>query len=99
MLKSLVNFDPIQYLEIDKSSFSNTQLAVIRKGLQTYIGQYVLLKLSGLLTDQQIKQISKTNNGAEILTLIRNSIPNADKKILIEVANFKKGYEGMVKNV
>lgn len=92
MLLSLSNFEPISYLGINISNLSQEQIERMRQHLNGRIGEYVLLKLSNYLTEQQLEQIMQQNNGNEILKLLSGFFPDANSKILTEVENFKKEY-------
>lgn len=96
MLLTLSNFDPVSYLNINITNLSQEQIERMKQHLNGKIGEYVLLKLSNYLTEEQLEQIMQQNNGNEILRLLSSFFSDANSKILTEVENFKKEYlEGL----
>lgn len=88
---TLKDFDPIKFLGIDISLFSQKDLEIMRDSLNSKIGEYILLKISNLLTEKQFKQA--VNSGEKILETLRTYIPDLDQRILLEIENFKKDYQ------
>lgn len=56
MLTNLKKFDPIEFLDIDASVLSQKDLEEMRNSLNSKIGEYILLKFSTFLTEEQFKQ-------------------------------------------
>lgn len=92
MIAQLANFDPISFLGIDKSSYSDEEVRKLREDLMGKIGEYVLLKCSTSLTDEQLSQLS-VMNGQQLLYALQNTVPGFDNIMLIEIENFKKDYQ------
>lgn len=90
MLTSLTNFDPIAFLKVDTTSLSLEEVEKISQQLSSSIGEYILLKLSDELTQEQLEQVTQTQDGAVMLNMLRGLIPSADVRMLNEVENFKK---------
>jgi hypothetical protein len=93
MLTDLNSFDPIQFLNVDISTLSEQEKIDLRTSLNAKIGEYVLLKLSTFLTEEQMTQLSSITDPNQMITTIRSFIPDADAKILQEVNNFKAEYD------
>ncbi|MDO8658689.1 MAG: hypothetical protein Q7K55_08160 [Candidatus Levybacteria bacterium] len=91
MLITLKDFDAVKFLGINTSILSQKDLEEIRNSLNSKIGEYILLKLSSLLTEGQLKQA--VDSGEKILETLKTFIPNLDQRILQETENFKKDYQ------
>lgn len=97
MLVSLSNFDPIVFLEIDTASYSADEITKMRSSLMSKIGEYILLKFSENLTQEQFNQVSSIRDGSQLINVLKNFIPDFDSKILQEVENFKTEYKQILK--
>lgn len=93
MIHTLNNFDPINYLGIDISSFSTEQIIKLRIDLNNKIGEYILLKLSDNLTSDQLENVIFLTKGNQIVNELANIIPDFKQKILQELENFKAEYQ------
>lgn len=98
MLTTLANFDPVQFLEIDTSSYSPDKIRKIRKDLHSKIGEYVLVKLSENLTDEQTTELEKLLFGTQIFNFLKNNIPDTEFKMLQVIEDFKKDYQELGKD-
>lgn len=90
MLLTLNNFDPVSYLDININNLPQEEVDKLRQELNGKIGEYVLLKLSNYLTEEQVEKIIDQKDGSEVLRLLNSFLPDANSKILNEVENFKK---------
>lgn len=97
MLTSLQNFDPIVFLSIDATTLSDEEIDKAREQLNSKIGEYLLLKLSDNLTQQQLSQVTQAKDGTAMMSLLNNLIPSLQNRILSEVENFKKEYLEVLK--
>ena len=97
MLTTLQNFDPIAFLEVDTSKLSEQEVTELRTFLMGKIGEYILLKVSDKLTDEQIEEVSKNANNGNILNILRQYIPDIDQRMLQEVEQFKVEYSQNIK--
>ncbi|MBI1919003.1 hypothetical protein HYS29_00225 [Candidatus Microgenomates bacterium] len=89
----LNNFDPISFLNINVALLLPKEVISLRTSLNAKIGEYVLLKLSGFLTQEQLDQIINLSNGQEMIDRLKASIPKIDKRIIRELENFKKDFQ------
>lgn len=93
MLKTLVNFNPISFLDIDTNALSPIEIENLRQMLMSRMGEYVLLKLSHSFNEDQLKELINTQDGEQIMTTIKSSVSSADKKIIKELEKFKKDFK------
>ena len=92
MLNVLSGFDPIDYLSIDTSSLSKEDIKTLRGGLNEKIGQYILLKFSEHLPEDQSQQIMGLTDGEEMIKKLQEVLPNMEGKLQEELENFKREY-------
>lgn len=93
MLQALGNFDPVSFLGVDTVSLSSEEISQLRNSLNTKMGEYILLKFSENLTDEQFQQITNTKDGEQMITMLKNIIPNLEEKMLKELESFKREYQ------
>lgn len=93
MLTVLKNFDPISFLKISTGSMSVPETAQLKASLNSKIGEYLLLKLSDDLSEDQYKRLIGSKDLEEMAKLAQSFIPDLEKKIDHELDNFKKEYQ------
>lgn len=92
MLSSLNNFDPISFLGVDTNGLSNSNISSLQNELNGKIGEYILLKFSSFLSQDQVNKIQKATDGQEIITMLQEFVPRMEEKVLEEIGNFKADY-------
>lgn len=93
MLQTLNDFDSISFLGINTESFSPEQATVLRISLNDKIGEYILLKFTKSLNNEQIDHITSLSDGNQILSELSKIVPNFEQKMSQELDNFKKEYQ------
>lgn len=91
MISSLNNFDPILFLDINTDNMSDKQLVGLHNGLNSKVGEYILLKSAELLTEEQLEEITKAED-QKIVETIQEYIPDIDSKISGWLNEFKDEY-------
>lgn len=99
MLISLNNFDPTTFLNIKTTALSAEELTKMRQDLNAKVGEYILLKLSDQLTEQQLGEISQIKDGKMMFNTLVKLIPDFEKRVLQELENFKNEYSQIVKGL
>lgn len=95
MFQSLNGFDPLKFLNIDNSQFqSEDEINQLRLDLNNKIGEYILLKLGGEISEDQINSILNSSNGEEVLDNLGKFTPNLEERVRLELENFKREYQG-----
>lgn len=84
-------FDPLSFLNIDTTKLSQGEIDITRDFLNALIGEYILLKLSKNLTEEQITQLMMSNKN-QILNTLKNMVPDTENTIRKELENFKRDY-------
>ena len=93
MLQNLNNFDPIKFLSIKTASLSAKNIESLKNKLNEKIGAYVLLAFSQYFKDDEFEQLT-AQDGQEMLLKLRRVVPDMDNKLLMELENFRKDYQG-----
>lgn len=94
MFTSLQKFDPLVFLSVDTNSLSSPdEVNALREDLNKKIGEYILIKLSGGLTEEQMNEILAAQSGSEILNKLVTVVPELEQKVLQEIENFKTDYQ------
>ncbi len=89
------NFDPLTFLNVDPDSLSETELSKLRTSLSTKMGEYILLKLSEYLNDEQLDQVIHAKDGGEMISMLRGLVPDLDAKLEQEMQNFKNEFDNV----
>lgn len=89
----LDKFDPLSFLNIDATRLSQDEIDITRSYLNALIGEYILLKLSRNLTEEQIAQLIESKT--QILNTLKSIVPDTDNAIQKELENFKKDYSNI----
>lgn len=88
------NFNPIQYLGIElKPDQSPEQVGEITTKLNQQIGEYIMLKLSDSLTEDQLDQILQIEDINQQVALLKNYLPDFEARMTAELENFRKEYQ------
>ena len=95
MLQSLKNFDPISFLSISTTGLSEKDIEQLRNGLNSRIGEYLLLKFSEDISPEELDRIIKIKDGQKLLAELRKLVPNVDARMLDEIENFKNDYQSV----
>ncbi|HLC88185.1 MAG TPA: hypothetical protein VJG66_03990 [Patescibacteria group bacterium] len=93
MLSSLKNFDPLIFLDIDKSNYPSEDAEYLRDILMNQMGSYVLLKLSQKMPEEQFKEIISELEGKSILDKLSAVMPNWESQIEKGLEDFKTEYD------
>lgn len=93
MLQALANFNPITFLNIDTSSYSDEEIKILKGNLHNKMGEYVLLKMTNYLTPEQTDHILSLSDGNQILNTLNTTVPGLEQKIVTEIENFRKEYQ------
>lgn len=92
MLTSLRSFDPITFLEINIESFSSEEISQLRQSIFDKMGEYIFIKLSQNLSEDQMQKIIKIVNKNDLLLNFKQFIPDLEEKIVSELNYFKKEF-------
>jgi len=93
MLPALQGFDPLYYFDVDVKGLQQHEVAKIRQQMTEKLSEYILLKLSDKLTEEQQLAMMQIENAEELLTVLSKYIPDIEESILIEIENFKKEFQ------
>lgn len=91
MLVNIKNFDPIEFLELGKTLLSENDIQELQNSLSKDMEEYVLLKLSSVLTEQQLDQV--LNAKEKMPQVVGTFIPDVKDKTILELENFKKEFQ------
>lgn len=94
MLTVLNNFDPVSFLGIDTALMTPEETSNLSSTLNSKISEYVLLKLSDNLSDEQFQKIVDTTDPEEMMKLLGEAVPDLETRIKTELENFKNEYKG-----
>lgn len=94
MLNVLNNFNPVAFLEIDTTSMQPEETSNLSNSLNNKISEYILLKLSDNLSDEQFQKVVGTTDPEEMMKLLGEAVPNLEARIKTELENFKNEYRG-----
>lgn len=92
-MNNLLGFDPLLFLGIN--NLKREEKIVASKHLLSKISQYLLIRVSGLLSVDDLKS---SNDPVRLFALAQNKIPNLNEKIKIFLANLKKDYLKILTN-
>lgn len=93
MLQILQGFDPLVFLAIDVSKLSSTEEAVqLKTAINKELGEYMLMKLSDDLSEEQLNQLLTSSSGEEIVQKLSTLDPGLEDRILLELENFKSEF-------
>ncbi len=89
----LQGFDPLLFLGIDASKLSSPEETTqLRTVINKELGEYILMKLSDDLAEEQLDQLLKSSSGEEVLQKLNVFAPGLENRILLELDNFKKEF-------
>lgn len=89
----LQGFDPLVFLDIDVSKFpSSAGRDQLKTEINKKLGDFILMKLSDDLSQEQLDQLLKSSSGEEILQKLNLFDSGLEHRVLIELENFKNEY-------
>lgn len=94
MLNVLNNFDPVAFLGIDTTFMPSEEKSNLSTSLKSKISEYILLKLSDSLSDEEFQKVVGTADPEEMMKLLGEAVPNLEERIKSEMENFKSEYKG-----
>lgn len=93
MLQMLLGFDPLVFLGIDASKLSSPEeTAQLKTAINKELGEYILMKLSDDLSEEQLNQLLSSSSGEEIVQKLSTLDLGLEDRILLELENFKSEF-------
>lgn len=93
MLQILQGFDPLVFLDIDVSKFSSQEESTqLKTAINRELGEYILIKLSNNLSEEQLNQLLTSSSGEEIVQKLSTLDLGLEDRILLELENFKSEF-------
>lgn len=86
-MKQFLDFDPLLFLGI--KNLSGEEETLVSKHLLSKISQYLLVRISELLSIEDLKSTDETE---ELFALAQNKIPNLNTQIKTFLDDFKKEF-------
>lgn len=91
-MAQLLGFDPLKFLDI--TNLKNKEKDTVSKNLLDKISQYILIRISELLSLDDVKKMSDPQ---ALLSLAQAKIPDLNAKMKLFLADFKKEFYKNVK--
>lgn len=85
----LGDFDPLVFFNIEDKVLDNNKKYVSKK-LFDQAGEYVLLKLTENLHDEDVNKILNHHTDSDLFNSLKKLIPNLEIRIKRELENFRK---------
>lgn len=93
MLQTLQGFDPLVFLGINASKLSSPEeVTQLKTAINKELGEYILMKLSDHLSEEQLDQLLKSSTGEEIVQKLSTFNLGLEDRILLELERFKSEF-------